>query len=118
MLAVLDMGEDKQRDFVRNILIDIYYSNWMLDQWDKGRFSLADLAFRLRDGAVEYQGWGPALVEVWKYWCDQNNTGITFEEFWIHKAAPIHWIVAALMAKAKDLKADNKYRLNQSPRGG
>ena len=52
ILAGLDMGEDKQRDFVRNILIDIYYSNWMLDQWDKGRFSLADLAFRLSGGKI------------------------------------------------------------------
>jgi hypothetical protein len=61
--------------------------------------SLEQVAFRLRDEAVEYQGWGKALGDVCGYWCDQNETNISLGGFWIHKAKPIHWILAALKAK-------------------
>lgn len=111
-LSVLDMSEDGQRDFVRNILIDTYYSNWMLDQWDKGRFSLADLAFRLRDKAIKENltGYPNGYMEcqriVWIHVinpsqyddipADKSSGG-----WWAYYAKPIHWVIACLIAKGK-----------------
>jgi len=61
--------------------------------------SLADLAFKLRDEAKEYQTLAEALELVWDYWQRQNRTGLTFDGFWIHRAQPIYWIVASLIGR-------------------
>jgi hypothetical protein len=61
--------------------------------------SLADLAFKLRDEAKEYQTLAEALELVWDYWQGQNRTGLTFDGFWIHRAQPIYWIVASLIGR-------------------
>ena len=86
---LLDMTEDEQVDWL-----------WDMDIL-KPNESLADLAFRLRDEAVNHQGWGEAIKDVCDYWQGKNNTGITLSGFWIHRAKPIHWIIAALIALEK-----------------
>jgi hypothetical protein len=87
-LKVLDMNEDEQVDWLwdRNIL--------------KPNESLADLAFRLRDEAVkkDWMYWEIACCQVWqatphKYNYNPGRFG--------SRAKPIHWIIAALIAKEK-----------------
>ena len=97
LLKILDMSEDEQinwlmdKDYMPN-----YYVGMRGRKHDD---SLADLAFRLRDEAKghSWNGWLDATKEVWKtihkYW--------TYEQFWMSQAKPIHWIIAALIAKEK-----------------
>jgi hypothetical protein len=66
--------------------------------------TLADLAFRLRDEAVGYNRnrWIDALRTVWKY----SHNYRTSKQFWMIESKPIHWIIAALIAKPKDKEND------------
>jgi len=86
LLKVLDMTEEEQWDYLWRVKKYVFRS-------------LADLAFKLRDEAKEYTGWGKALEIVSDYWMRQNKTVMTLSGFWIHKSRPIHWIIAALIAK-------------------
>ena len=97
------MSEDEQRDFVRNILITKYHSNWMLDQWDKSRFSLADLAFRLRDEAckVSCEKYYKALEAVYNHRIKDKQC-CSFHAFQMYQIRPIDMITAALKAKEKE----------------
>ena len=86
LLAVLDMPEEEQEEWCRD--------KTMPYRW---RESLADLAFRLRDEAVVNQGevaWHRAVVKV----CDYMGKRIVWFKGY---AQPIHWVIAALIAKEK-----------------
>ena len=68
--------------------------------------SLADLAFRLRDEMetnLQISHFAASLREVHLYVRlnpDIHNTD--FIAFWLYEAKPIHWIIAALIAKDKE----------------
>lgn len=103
LLKVLDMSEDEQITwFYRRHEKELHDIVWIAPVAKFKDYRLADLAFRLRDEVINYKGWGPALCKVWVYWQDPNNIGITLEGFWIHRAKPIHFIIAALIAKEKE----------------
>lgn len=82
LLAVLDLPEEK-------------HEYWCLVNADmRGVESLADMAFRLRDEAVKQNrgnDWQKAKVCVWLH------LGRTM--IWDNYAKPIHFIIAALIAK-------------------
>ena len=107
LLAVLDMSEDEQ-DY------------WTVENTDRGirggnYESLADLAFRLRDeirSKVNYSCWMNAKETVAKAiwskhkWHKRGSYKYltSIYTFWTNQAQPIHWIIAALIAKDKDDK--------------
>ena len=90
LLAVLDMTKFEQKDWVRH--------NSMPYLW---RGSLADLAFRLRDEVAngklkiangDTSAWYVGLQMVEGYLGESSA--------WLmHRSKPIHWIIAALIAK-------------------
>ncbi len=90
LLKLLDMSEDEQKEWC------VLYTNMRLYEFpDTFAESLADLAFRLRDEAVVKYGdlvWHKAVVKIcgymWKETAWFKNYG-----------KPIHWIIAALIAK-------------------
>ncbi len=60
--------------------------------------SLADLAFRLRDEAIEDKGdmaWHKATLKICGY---MRESSIWFKNY----GQPIHWILAAMLAKGKE----------------
>lgn len=90
LLAVLDMTEDEQEEWCRDKAMPF--------RW---RDSLADLAFRLRDEMVKngyasyfYDG----MTEVLKAY-QKNDCVPSMASFLAYHAQPIHWIIAALIAK-------------------
>lgn len=98
LLAVLDMSEDEQWEWcVKNV-----------KEKTIGE-SLADLAFRLRDetkNLIHRSGdWGNlnALYEAQKEVYTKVTGEVAFvgelSGFWMCEAKPIHWIIAALIAK-------------------
>jgi hypothetical protein len=94
LLAVLDMSEDEQKDWLwkRGYIVNrkTVYATMIP--------SLADLAFRLRDEVVKQYGWGVwhnAKEIVWNY----KHGHKTYIEFCDVIAKPIHWIIAALIAR-------------------
>lgn len=96
LLAVLDMPVNKQRKRIAE-LTKIHYEG-----------TLADLAFRLRDEVTSSSDLWP---EIWnealrlvaaKYRKTQKD------EWFVDKAQPIHWIIAALIAKELGKDADGK----------
>lgn len=111
ILAMLDLMEIEQLTFLNN------YPDKTIDgckvlvrgEWRLLKVNLPGLAFRLRDEAKSYNWnlWLDSTKEVWrsvhKYW--------TYEQFWMAKSKPIHWIIAALiakqLAKEKNDKAKN-----------
>ena len=100
LLAVLDMSEDEQR-------------KWLIEKAHRipGR-SLADLAFRLRDEAMrEYSdNWALACwyVQQWigfhkiETYESPDLDGLLNADHEILSKSPIHWIIAALIAKDKE----------------
>ncbi len=100
LLAVLDMSEDEQFKW-------LMYNDIVTNEYVKcsRHLILADLAFRLRDEVcINRFSYGISKV--------QKHIGITEENLEISSwecaywgmilAKPIHWIIAALMAKGKD----------------
>ncbi len=95
LLAVLDMPPREQYFTVLEICDE--------SPADRDCSSFADLAFRLRDEAVELDKgvlFGRGLAKI----CQKiyNNEGYNLHEFlsWAATLAkPIHWIIAALIAK-------------------
>jgi hypothetical protein len=88
LLKYLDMNEDERVDWLwnRDIL--------------KPNESLADLAFRLRDEVVKesHRAFHDAVYEVMEYCGDDSWASA----YWgMALAKPIHWIIAALIAKEK-----------------
>jgi len=105
LLTVLDMPEEK---WLRAIATFAYHSrkdSEILADFHREykcgymETSLADLAFRLRDEVIQTLGkdyWRDAWEEIWI-----KIKGLTRENYmWgFYKAQPIHWIIAALIAK-------------------
>ena len=96
------MAEGKQIEKLLAVL-DIKLSdqiNWTVPNTDRHPYeSLADLAFRLRDEVV-FSRWQDGLEIVRNHYRPSHITLVA----WALSAKPIHWIIAALIAKelAKD----------------
>lgn len=103
LLAVLDMPEEEQIEFLKDELPDLR------GDIINGGISLADLAFRLRDEAMPYccgGGWLDIIRRITVYMekyvvCDKcQQSKATKSWNWDIQAQPIHWIIASLIAKA------------------
>lgn len=97
LLAVLDMPEKEQWSWA---LVNKHRNTY--------RESLADLAFRLRDEAVDKKlkcfmsdCWYMALQDVYEYEFERGRTEPKIHEadWLVAVGQPIHWIIAALIAK-------------------
>jgi hypothetical protein len=100
LLSILDLTGDEQETWVyKNIL---KYEAGGLGHNYKGFpiHTLADLAFRMRDETVKSY-WGSARVRVFRAIKDVAHFGAAkyLEQWWDRYAQPIHWIIAALIAK-------------------
>lgn len=93
LLAVLDMSEDEQWDWVFSQSAEILAT---------GNESLADLAFRLRSEVELYQ-WNCAIREIIEYLIP-DFTEKEKRRWWIKEAKPIHWIIAGLIAQSEEKK--------------
>lgn len=102
LLKVLDMSEDFQWNFlVGHKGIQEMCQN-QLDafcQTKHKRRVLADLAFRLRDEVVEkdWVAWQIGSARVWGATHESEYNPGKFG----NRAKPIHWIIAALIAKGE-----------------
>ena len=107
LLSVLDMTEEEQYEWVSQYCKDNYIDNEITISHPNLGFddyeiecSLADLAFRMRDEADKAR-LTLARIEVFK----AIKEPVHFEEakyleyWWNSYAQPIHWIIAALIAK-------------------
>ena len=106
LLAVLDMTEEKQWAWLLNRCVEFWPDEEVfIGSQEK---YLADLAFRLRDEvAKEDSGvlFGRGLAKIcFKIYGGNNYNLNEFLSWSTVKAKPIHWIIAALIAKelAKD----------------
>ena len=113
LLAVLDMDEDFQWNFLitRQDIQEMCQNQ--LDAWSESKYKrrvLADLAFRLRDEIiVNEQGrmaWFNALFDVNEYVGGSKKyttPSMPFDEDrWLcYYGKPIHFIIAALITKEK-----------------
>lgn len=90
LLAVLDLPEKEQVDY-------LFLHDYDLDE------SLADLAFRLRDEVLESESgtlhWVMAMFDVYM---KMTGSKLLNWKWGYVKAKPIHWIIAALIAKHKE----------------
>lgn len=93
LLKVLDMSEANQIEWL--IMNTLFYKYSQEE-------SLADLAFRLRD-EVSRKGFDfQKLLNKVRIDSDSGYEGAVNSIFWIcHIAKPIHWIIAALIAKGE-----------------
>ena len=94
LLKILDMSEDEQ-------------DRWCALNTDrKSHESLADLAFRLRNEVIA-GGLFRKMITIHEY-CDKgcnkmySHTMAGAQSWFIAQAKPIHWIIAALIAKDKE----------------
>ena len=88
LLAVLDTSEKEQR-------------KWLLINYFHQRMpgvSNADLAFRLRDETMESSELYSAMLDVHQHVEGSQDRAQDYV-FWSMRAEPIHWIIAALIAK-------------------
>ena len=101
LLAVLDMTEEEQTSY----LIEVAENNLDDEWWNKyfyGHISLADLAFRMRDEANRLKTLKYAQRKVWEkteYEKAQPFKPMNPMVWWLDFSQPIHWIIAALIAK-------------------
>jgi len=109
ILAMLDLGEDKQCSWLRQRGYGVNCSRCRGATVDN-KESFADLAFRLRDEVIAIDGgvlFGRGLSKICRKLYDQKD--YTLHEFlsWSTSTAqPIHWIAAALIAKQLAEKKD------------
>jgi len=108
LLKVLDISEDEQFEYLENTgIIDLnktcfykdYGNTYTIDK--KG--TLADLSFRLRDKVVKnidisLEVWAKALRKVFLTEF-KGGSEITMLSWYVNCAKPIHWVIAALIAK-------------------
>ena len=89
LLKVLDMSEDEQDSWVR-----VNTRPYLV------RESLADLAFQLRDEVSCRESSSVSWRQA-KYAVCFNETKYTsiYNKWFVDEAKPIHWIIAALIAK-------------------
>lgn len=105
LLKVLDLTEEEQKDWLWN--------NKLIHEDE----SLADLAFRLRDEAVKLspvcfqKARAKIYYQVYYYPIGervlQSKNFLCTAEWWLEEAQPIHWIIAALIAKELSKDKDN-----------
>ena len=108
LLKVLDISEDEQQMIwliKKEVMVGAVLQCKGGSELPCPSESLADLAFRLRDEARKCSD--EALAEAWAmiyhYDCpDKRNTDGDVYIWWIWNAKPIHWIIAALIAKDKN----------------
>ena len=97
---VLAMDEDEQQYYLAEN--DIIHNKSDGDGKYTVYESLADLAFRLRDEAVEKNctAYHIAFEEIRKIWIMTAGPNGTYylDRFVMYDAQPIHWILAALKA--------------------
>ena len=97
LLAVLDMSKEEQR-------------LWCVANTEPGSWAhLADLAFRLRDEVIKNNKTPAGQLYkatecVYVYLAENNilTPRIHSNPWWKYHAKPIHWIIAALIAKEKE----------------
>lgn len=88
LLAVLAMPEKKQRAW----LLANYFHQRM------PRESTAELTFRLRDEAMSNHKFYSAMLDVHQEVEGSADRSQDYV-FWAMRARPIHWVIAALLAK-------------------
>lgn len=107
LLAVLDMSEEGQwrwltdpdrEDFWPHISIFIERREWYL----------ADLAFRLRDEVkyIHRCSFVRAVLLVFSHYFKKKPQDDTLWRWFSREANPIHWIIAALIAKNHNQRKD------------
>ncbi len=98
LLAVLGMDSDHQFWTIQK-----YLSSRDAELYDTQEISLADLAFKLRDEAYMCKKSRPKLRKCMRIVTEKAyplfDDKSLWETWWIAKARPIHWIIAALIAK-------------------
>ena len=96
LLAVLDMPEEEQHRWLLDNLEEPTLSYFALGN------SLADLAFWLRDEAnkLSDDAWSEGLVQVYTKCADKIVDAADCLSWFVNNAQPIHFIIAALIAKA------------------
>lgn len=112
LLAVLDMTEDEQIDFLfdRGHIDNDDYEHMAGNEPSKWRADirhrvLADLAFRLRDEVVGHTPYSnryfynEAFDMVYKRAEENREEGTDKANWALDFARPIHWVVASLIAK-------------------
>jgi len=103
LLKVLDMSEDEQYYWVCQFHAKYHFKISLFpDNHEEMRKELADLAFRLRDEAVakNHADFHNAIYNIMVK-VEGDNKWAT--AFWGEcLAKPIHWIIAALIAKEQD----------------
>jgi len=119
LLAVLDLPnkpQDEMAEMYNWTPVDVWICQNILTGGDetiayqKGYLSRADLAFRLRDEIVkadlanETDCWCEASYEVFLYVIGEENEKdeVGLDTWFSMYAKPIHWIIAALIAKQKE----------------
>ena len=117
LLAVLDTSEEEQYDWLwkrhDTFGFDLKWINFDVPSAKKDiAMHLADLAFRLRDEVIAKDdeseidcNWCEASYEVYLYVIGEENEMEAKEglDTWFTmRAKPIHWIIAALIAKEKE----------------
>ena len=114
LLAVLDMSEEEQQMIwliKKEVMVGAVLQCKGGGELPCPSESNADLAFRLRE-EMDMEQW-PALAEAYECvrnkWCNDtwpqrhsmglNKKHISSSLFWLFHSKPIHWIIAALIAK-------------------
>ena len=101
LLKVLDMSEAEQWKWLWENR-QLTHIGWNMTA--TRNMILADLAFRLRDEAWGETGegeWGSGVGKVMVYVHPVPNKE-QLQEWWCCCSKPIHWIIAALIAKGKE----------------
>ena len=107
LLKVLDMNEDFQWNFLVSHQGIQELCEHQLDAFCQKKFKrriLADLAFRLRDEWSKAGAFYSAMLDIQEYLKIEKYTSrrAMSYKFWAMQASPIHWIIAALIAKDKE----------------
>ncbi|MCJ7828764.1 MAG: hypothetical protein MUP81_03365 [Dehalococcoidia bacterium] len=110
--AVLDLPAEEQWKKLDEIFPDDLHCCCSIPICIEGRKDLADLAFRLRDEAVKIDKdkWLEACCEVIGYMEQRECCPTCHKEYskkywdWNKESQPIHWIIAALIAKVLNAK--------------
>ena len=99
LLAVLDLSEDEQWEWLWKNR-QLTHISWNMTA--TRNMILADLAFRLRDEVFQKgqrYAYNNALEEVYEYEKELDKKGTDKAGWGIYWSQPIHWIIAALIAK-------------------
>ncbi len=101
-LKVLDMSEEEQLEWLiekgitDGSLARSQVTHKIVSRWI--RIEFADLAFRFRDEAISNPYLHDAMIDVHQAVEGPQDRKMNFI-FWSMRAKPIHWILAALIAK-------------------